>query len=124
MQAQPSLDLDPYVKSLQEVGSGFQEAGQAAGNAIGLTPARLQAAGAQLQEGTQSALIGAAKHVVRTIGVDSNTPGSDTPGSEYGGPCHVASLRAAHAMTACAVSCHSGHMAHSSAVMTLADCPA
>ncbi len=84
MQAQPSLDLDPYLKSLQEVGSGFQEAGQAAGNAVGLTPARLHAAGAQLQEGTQSALIGAAKHVVRTIGVDSNTPGYGTPGNYYG----------------------------------------
>ena len=89
MQAAPSLDLDPYIKSLQQVGSGIQEAGQAAGSAVGLTPARVHAAGAQLQEGTQNALIGAAKHVVRTIGVDSNTPGSDTPGSEYGGPRHV-----------------------------------
>ena len=92
MQAQPSLDLDPYIKSLQQVGSGFQEAGQAAGNAVGLTPARLHAVGAQLQEGTQAALIGAAKHVVRSIGVDSNTPGYGTPSSEYGAPLSDASV--------------------------------
>ena len=93
MQAQPSLNLDPYIKSLQDVGSGFQEAGQAAGNAVGLTPARLHAAGAQLQEGTQNALIGAAKHVVRTIGVDSNTPGYGTPSSEYGMLCKMLPVR-------------------------------
>ena len=83
-QQQPSLDLDPYIHSLQEVGAQVGAAGQAAGNAVGLTPGRLHAAGAQLQEGTQAALIDTARHVVRAIGVDSNTPGSDTPNSEYG----------------------------------------
>lgn len=78
------MDLNPAVKALQQVGSGLQAAGQAAGQAVGLTPAKLQAAGAQLQVGTQAALIDAAKHVVRTIGVDSNLPNTATPGSEYG----------------------------------------
>jgi len=49
VQAAPSLDLDPYVHTLQQVGSGIQQGAQAAGNAVGLTPARLQSAGAQLQ---------------------------------------------------------------------------
>ena len=88
LQAQQSVDLTPAVEDLQQLGSELgaegQEAGQAAGNAVGLTPTRLASAGAQLQEGTHAALIGAAKDVVRTIGVDSDYPNFQTPGSQYG----------------------------------------
>lgn len=90
LQAQQSVDLTPAVEDLQQLGSELgtegQEAGQAAGNAVGLTPARLASAGAQLQEGTHAALIDAAKDVVRTIGVDSDHPNFQTPGSQYGEP--------------------------------------
>lgn len=91
--------LDPAVHSLQRAASSFQTlgqvAGEAAGRAVGITPARMHAAAAQLQQNAHGAAAqlqqdahGAAvdgtKEVIRTIGIDSNTPGFGTPDSYYG----------------------------------------
>ena len=99
LQEQQTVYLDPAVHSLQRAASSFQTlgqvAGEAAGRAVGITPARMHAAAAQLQQNAHGAAAqlqqdahGAAvdgtKEVIRTIGIDSNTPGFGTPDSYYG----------------------------------------
>ena len=82
--------LDPAVHSLQRAASSFQTlgqvAGEAAGRAVGITPARMHAAAAQLQQDAHGAAVDGTKEVIRTIGIDSNTPGFGTPDSYYGAP--------------------------------------
>ena len=112
LQEQQTVYLDPAVHSLQRAASSFQTlgqvAGEAAGRAVGITPARMHAAAAQLQQNAHGAAAqlqqdvhGAAvdgtKEVIRTIGIDSNTPGFGTPDSYYGEP----PLAPAHIMGCC-----------------------
>lgn len=78
--------LDPAIHSLQQAASSFQTLGQVAGQAVGITPARVHAAAAQLQQDAHGAAVDGTKEVIRTIGVDSNSPGFGTPDSYYGEP--------------------------------------
>ena len=101
LQEQQTVYLDPAIHSLQRAASSFQTlgqvAGEAAGQAVGITPARMHAAAtqlqqdahgaaAQLQQDAHGAAVDGTKEVIRTIGIDSNTPGFGTPDSYYGEP--------------------------------------
>ena len=101
LQEQQTVYLDPAVHSLQRAASSFQAlgqvAGEAAGRAVGITPARMHAAAAQLQQDAHGAAVDGTKEVIRTIGIDSNTPGFGTPDSYYGEP----PLAPAHIMGCC-----------------------
>ena len=111
--------LDPAIHSLQQAASSFQTlgqvAGEAAGQAVGITPARMHAVAAQLQQDAHGAAVDGTKEVIRTIGVDSNTPGFGTPDSYYGEPTlapvtHVTITQraAAHALQCMAMSARRG----------------
>ena len=78
--------LEPAIHSLQPAASSFQPLGQVAGQAVGITPARVHAAATQLQQDAHGVAVDGTKEVIRTIGIDSNTPGFGTPDSYYGTP--------------------------------------